>query len=75
MTLPELNQLPLPNLKAALTTCCGSTTWVDTLANHFPVDSESQLFDEADRIWQACSESDWREAFTHHPKIGDIDVE
>ena len=72
MILPELNQLPLPQLKEALTTCCGSTTWVNELAKIFPVESEESLFEQAESIWFACSESDWREAFSHHPKIGDI---
>ena len=72
MTLPELNQLSIFQLKEALSTCCGSTVWVNELAKVFPVESKENLFEQADIIWFACSESDWREAFTHHPKIGDI---
>ena len=26
----------------------------------------------AERAWNACNESDWLEAFSHHPKIGDV---
>ncbi len=73
MTLSELNQLPPDERKAALTTCCGSTIWVDTLASLFPFENAEQLFREAETIWESCSEADWREAFAHHPKIGDID--
>ncbi|CAN5302422.1 2-oxo-4-hydroxy-4-carboxy-5-ureidoimidazoline decarboxylase [soil metagenome] len=72
MILPELNQLALPQLKEALATCCGSTAWVNELAKIFPVESKESLFEQAETIWFACSESDWREAFRHHPKIGDI---
>lgn len=72
MILPELNQLPFAELKDALTTCCGSTAWVNELAKIFPVESKVSLFEQAEIIWFACSESDWREAFRHHPKIGDI---
>ena len=42
------------------------------MASLFPFENTEQLFGEAERIWERCSESDWREAFTHHPKIGDI---
>ncbi|GAB3956592.1 2-oxo-4-hydroxy-4-carboxy-5-ureidoimidazoline decarboxylase [Spirosoma harenae] len=72
MTLPELNQLPVSELKEALKTCCGSSAWVAEMAKLFPVESRETLFEQAEIIWFACSESDWREAFEHHPKIGDI---
>lgn len=72
MILPELNELPLTQLQATLTTCCGSTAWVNEMAKLFPVESRESLFEQAEAIWFACSENDWREAFDHHPKIGDI---
>ena len=72
MTLPELNQLSVSELREALFTCCGSSAWVNELAKIFPIESKETLFEQAEIIWFACSESDWREAFTHHPKIGDI---
>ncbi|GAB3971009.1 2-oxo-4-hydroxy-4-carboxy-5-ureidoimidazoline decarboxylase [Spirosoma terrae] len=72
MILSELNELPLVQLQATLTTCCGSTAWVNEMAKLFPVESRESLFEQAEAIWFACSENDWREAFDHHPKIGDI---
>ncbi|WP_338875765.1 2-oxo-4-hydroxy-4-carboxy-5-ureidoimidazoline decarboxylase [Spirosoma sp. SC4-14] len=72
MTLPELNELPVARLKAVLTTCCGSTAWANEMAKLFPVESREELFEQSDVIWFACSERDWKEAFEHHPKIGDI---
>lgn len=42
------------------------------MAKIFPVASRESLFEQAEVIWFACSENDWREAFDHHPKIGDI---
>ncbi|GAB4036546.1 2-oxo-4-hydroxy-4-carboxy-5-ureidoimidazoline decarboxylase [Spirosoma gilvum] len=72
MTLPELNELPVSELKVILTTCCGSSVWVDEMVNIFPVESREALFEQAEIIWFACSEKDWKEAFEHHPKIGDI---
>jgi 2-oxo-4-hydroxy-4-carboxy-5-ureidoimidazoline decarboxylase len=39
-----------------------------------PFASRAQLFGEAENQWWRLAEADWREAFTHHPKIG-ADVE
>ncbi|WP_133273954.1 2-oxo-4-hydroxy-4-carboxy-5-ureidoimidazoline decarboxylase [Hymenobacter radiodurans] len=72
MTLPELNALPKPTLSEALRKCCGSTAWVEAMTHIFPVPDKGTLLRKADSIWYGLSEPDWREAFTHHPKIGDI---
>lgn len=40
----------------------------------FPVNHEQELLSEADKKWHECSESDWLEAFSHHPKIGDLNT-
>ena len=70
MTLTELNNLPKPTLAAALQKCCGSTAWVENMAAVFPVDDAETLMTQATATWNKLSENDWREAFTHHPKIG-----
>jgi 2-oxo-4-hydroxy-4-carboxy-5-ureidoimidazoline decarboxylase len=72
MTLAKLNTLPKPELTDALRKCCGSTAWVEAMADLFPVPDKETLFEQAASIWYGLSEQDWREAFTHHPKIGDI---
>ena len=74
MTLTELNNLPEPTLAEALQTCCGSTAWIENMLATFPVSDAETLMDEANTAWNKLSEADWREAFTHHPKIGS-DVE
>ncbi len=73
MTLHELNILPKDQLRQALFNCCGCTAWVDKLMEFFPVDDMVELLYDAEDIWYQCSESDWLEAFTHHPKIGDLE--
>lgn len=70
MTLSELNHLAKPVLAEALQTCCGSTAWVENMRAIFPVANTETLMDEATRQWNRLQEADWREAFTHHPKIG-----
>jgi len=70
MTLTELNNLPKPALAEALQKCCGSTAWVENMVAQFPVASAEALMEQAQTQWSRLSEADWREAFTHHPKIG-----
>jgi len=74
MTLSDLNALVPAARAEALATCCGATTWVATLNEQFPFSSTSALYEAADRIWHTLPEADWREAFTHHPKIGDMNA-
>ena len=38
-----------------------------------PFGSRDGLLTAAGHEWQALGEDDWRDAFTHHPKIGDRD--
>lgn len=39
----------------------------------FPFSDRDALLQKADDVWNGLSESDWREAFAHHPKIGDVE--
>lgn len=74
MTLAELNTADMYEARTALTRCCGSTAWVEKMLASRPFQGEKNLFYLADKIWQEeCTEVDWLEAFTHHPKIGDLD--
>ena len=70
MTLVELNHLPKPALAEALQKCCGSTVWVQNMVAQFPIADAQTLLYEATAEWNKLTEADWREAFTHHPKIG-----
>lgn len=74
MTLADLNALPPAARAEALATCCGATAWVAALNQQFPCATAEALYGEAARIWYNLSETDWREAFTHHPKIGDVNA-
>ena len=72
MTLIQLNQLSQKDLEIELQKCCGSPTWVKNMAALFPVQSMKEMLDQSDEIWDDCTEEDAREAFLHHPKIGDL---
>ncbi len=70
--LAKLNALPLAAQTAALTRCCGATKWVTQMQAALPFELQSDLMALADEIWADCSEDDYKESFSHHPKIGDI---
>jgi OHCU decarboxylase len=54
-----------------LTSCCGSTRWVSAMVARRPFTSRDELFRAADEEWRRLSVDDWREAFAHHPRIGE----
>ncbi|WP_333601186.1 2-oxo-4-hydroxy-4-carboxy-5-ureidoimidazoline decarboxylase [Flavobacterium sp.] len=73
MNLLAFNTLSEETARRELFACCGSTQWTSAMMAHFPFASEKQLVDLSAKIWyDDCNESDWRESFTHHPKIGDV---
>ena len=57
--------------RTLLTRCCGAHRWVDAMIERRPFVSDDRLLEEARRIWFSLDAEDWREAFAHHPKIGD----
>ncbi|HEX7846500.1 MAG TPA: 2-oxo-4-hydroxy-4-carboxy-5-ureidoimidazoline decarboxylase [Chitinophagaceae bacterium] len=73
MTLHDFNILPKDKLVEELTKCCGSSAWVQKMLPFVPAEDLVELLEDAEEQWWLCSEADWKEAFTHHPKIGDID--
>jgi 2-oxo-4-hydroxy-4-carboxy-5-ureidoimidazoline decarboxylase len=51
--------------------CCGATRWVDGMVRRRPFGSHQAILGAARDVWWSLEPGDWREAFTHHPKIGD----
>ena len=73
MTLPDFNKLSREEASKQLATCCGSSKWLSVLIQGFPFANENDLVAKAERSWyDQCTEADWLEAFTHHPRIGDV---
>jgi 5-hydroxyisourate hydrolase/2-oxo-4-hydroxy-4-carboxy-5-ureidoimidazoline decarboxylase len=73
MNLSEFNTLDAASARKELFACCGSNKWANAMMKHFPFASEKLLVDLSAKIWyEECTESDWRESFRHHPKIGDV---
>ena len=63
----------LPDHEAALLleSCCGSHAWVQGMLAHRPFGTVVRVLNEADEIWWSLEPDDWREAFDHHPRIGE----
>ena len=38
-----------------------------------PMEELVELLDYAEEQWYACTREDWQEAFSNHPKIGDLE--
>lgn len=73
MNIAEFDHLDAEQKKALLHQCCGSTNWINRMLEALPAEDLVDLLEIAEEQWYACQEQDWREAFSHHPKIGDID--
>lgn len=57
-----------------LFSCCSSEKWTALLLKQWPFASLHHLVENATAFWyEECDETDWLEAFSHHPKIGDLD--
>lgn len=70
MTLAELNLLPRAEAVSEFLRCCGSTRWAEAMSAARPFASEGALFAKAETLW--ASAEDHLEAFSHHPRIGDV---
>jgi 2-oxo-4-hydroxy-4-carboxy-5-ureidoimidazoline decarboxylase len=69
----RINEMSGSELEEALTRCCGSRQWVDAMIAARPFATPEALFEASDRIWCSLPQDAWLEAFSHHPKIGDVE--
>ena len=73
MTLEELNELNGSVAREELMRCCHSSRWADFVLARRPFCSFTDLLRVADEGFAILERNDWLEAFSAHPKIGDID--
>jgi len=73
MTLDELNNLTAEKATETFTGCCAAERWVEKMVNGRPYASVGELLKKADEYWWTMEEADFLQAFTAHPKIGDVD--
>ena len=72
MTIQELNKANRQDAFDSLYMCCGSTIWAQNLIDFRPYKDKEELLRLSDMIWTSCEGEEVLEAFSHHPKIGDI---
>ncbi len=51
--------------------CCASKRWAETMVALRPFTSRTHLLGVAEQVWWHLEEADWKEAFAHHPRIGE----
>jgi 5-hydroxyisourate hydrolase/2-oxo-4-hydroxy-4-carboxy-5-ureidoimidazoline decarboxylase len=74
MLLKDFNRLTKSGAFQVLEKCCVSKSWINHMIENMPFESADSLLDKAANNWyNQCQESDWKEAFEGHPKIGDIE--
>ena len=71
--LDRLNALPESSAADELGRCCGAPRWVAHMVAGRPYAEVLHLQDAARQAWRELGPTDWLEAFTHHPRIGDLD--
>ena len=71
----DLNFRGEADARDALTRCCGASRWVEAMLEARPFAGDEALFETAERLWWSLEPEDWREAFAHHPRIGERRLE
>lgn len=72
MSLSDLNKWDESRVIDELARCCSSRNWVHQMIAARPFSSAAEFCSIGEKIWYELSESDWLEAFSGHPKIGDM---
>ena len=70
-TWQAIDQAEPDEARRLLTRACGSTRWTERMLARRPFGSREALLSAARAEWDSLTSADWREAFSHHPKIGD----
>ncbi len=73
MTIAELDQTSASLAHEALQRCCGAESWITAMIAARPFIEREAVFAASDAAWASCSVVDFKEAFTHHPRIGDVE--
>lgn len=72
MTIDELNRLSAEDAAEHFFRCCGCRAWASGMAGARPYRDLAGVHEKAESLWAMSSRADWLEAFTAHPRIGDV---
>jgi 2-oxo-4-hydroxy-4-carboxy-5-ureidoimidazoline decarboxylase len=73
-TWQAIDQAEGDEARGLLARACGSTRWTERMLARRPFGSREALLSAARLEWDGLQPDDWREAFSHHPKIGDREM-
>jgi 2-oxo-4-hydroxy-4-carboxy-5-ureidoimidazoline decarboxylase len=71
VSVAELNAMSDADARKLLSDCCGASRWVSGMLARRPFGSRGAVLSTADEIWRSLDADEWREAFSHHPRIGE----
>ncbi len=71
-SLGRFNKLGEAEAREALLRCCGSRRWVEAMLAERPFADREALIERAGKAFLALDRTDLLEAFSQHPKIGDL---
>lgn len=74
MTLDVFNALSVEAARGELLRCCGCERWAADVLAARPFRDKAALLAASDAAWGRTEEPDWREALSHHPRIGGKDA-
>jgi 2-oxo-4-hydroxy-4-carboxy-5-ureidoimidazoline decarboxylase len=69
--LAAWNEAPKPVAMEAMLACCAARRWAEAVVAMRPYSGIESLSVTADQVWSTMEESDWLQAFSAHPRIGD----
>lgn len=69
--LARWNLMPAEEATGTILPCCGSSAWAKKMAARRPFDNEAALLAASNETWRNLTPTDWTEAFSSHPRIGE----
>ncbi len=73
MNILTINSQSAKSATEALRGCCGAAAWCQHVAEMLPLDDLASFHRAADVAFDRLTPQEWIEAFSCHPKIGDLD--
>lgn len=67
-----LNAMSEDDARETMRRCCGASWWCDAMVAARPFADDAAIATAADDAFDAMPREAWLEAFTSHPKIGDL---
>lgn len=72
--LENLNAATQTDARQTFARCCGASKWAAHMAEMRPYADAESVYQQSEIAFDELGEDDWREAFEHHPRIGDLDA-